>query len=702
MNTKFLYSLVAIMLFSILLSFQINDNFDPKNKLLLQFISKTLEFNHYENVKFDDEFSKKSFDLYITKLDYFKRFFLQSDIDKMSQYREKIDDEIKNETDNFFELSYQIFNERLKIVERYYKEILSKPFDFQANENIELEVKKNKFSTDTVQLFEIWRKSMKYETMLKLSAALQQQEDALAMRDTSYKKKSFAEMEVDARQKVKKTMDDWFHRVNKLSKQDRMNLYFNSLTGALDPHTEYFPPEDKANFDISISGKLEGIGAQLQEGTDGYIRIAGLVPGSPSWKNGKLKVGDIILKVAQGAAEAVSIVDMRIDDVVKLVRGKKGTEVRLTIKKREGESEIVSLIREEIILQETFAKSTIIQDADKNTKVGYIYLPKFYTDFNDKNGRTCSKDIAAEVQKLKDENVDGIVLDLRDNGGGSLQDVVEMVDLFIKSGPVVQVQPRKGFPQVMASRDAGILYEGALVVMVNAFSASASEIFAAAIQDYKRGIIVGSPQTFGKGTVQRFIDFDEIIRDQKLSEFKPLGSIKISMQKFYRINGGATQLKGVSSDIVLPDNYMFTDIGERELDNPMPWDQISAANYSEWKPSFDMEKVKKLSKKRIDGDKDFQLIAKNAKRLQKQKESTSITLNLEKFRKEEQKRKKEAKKFEVDKKETGLIFEMSKADASRMQNDSTSLNRMKAWQTDLKKDMYVKEVFQMMKDIKKN
>ncbi len=719
MMKSYYYNILLVATFFVMSAMIIRDDGNRKEKITLQILSESLQNGHYEALAFDDNFSKKVYKSFLDHLDYGKRFFMLSDINKFNSYETNIDDQIKVGSYEFFNQCVDTLNVRVKATERYFKEVLSAPFDYTVDETVQFDPKKVNWSKDTVELKDYWRKSLKYQTMIKLADLLQIQEDAIERKDTAYKQKTYQELEIEARKRTMDTYKEWIHRMYQLNKVDRLSEFYNSITASYDPHTEYFAPKEKANFDIRMSGKLEGIGATLQE-SNGYIKVAQIVPGSASWKQGDLKVGDLILKVAQGANEPLSIVDMRVDDAVQYIRGKKGTEVRLTVKKIDGTIKVITIIRDEVILEETFAKSAIIEDKDKTVRVGYIYLPNFYVDFENKNGRHCSEDVAKEVEKLKKDNITSLVIDLRNNGGGSLQDVVDMAGLFIKSGPIVQVKSRMGAPYVLSDVDSRIQYDGPLAIMVGEGSASASEILAAAIQDYGRGIIVGSKTSFGKGTVQRLFDFDQFVA-ANYNDVKPLGSIKMTVQKFYRINGGATQLKGVSSDIVLPDNYSYMDVGEKEQDNALKWDEIQPVTFQKWNSAYDLDNLKKKSEKRVKNSEDFQLVDKNAQRMKKRSENTVYTLNLKKYREEEKARKEEAKRFdniekdETDletspdlsikkkdnKKESDLFISPLTLDIKEMQNDTIKTAKSKAWLKDLKKDIYINEVVNIFKDMQK-
>jgi carboxyl-terminal processing protease len=471
------------------------------------------------------------------------------------------------------------------------------------------------------------------------------------------------------------------------------------LMNVFGPHTGYFAPKKKENFDISMSGQLEGIGAQLQE-KDGDITVIRIVPGSASYRQGELEGKDIITKVAQEKGEAVSITDMRLDDAVKLIRGKKGTKVRLTVKKLSGAIQEIAIVRDVVVLAETYAKSAIIQN-ETGARVGYINLPKFYADFNRTGGRAAAADVKLELQKLKAENIDGVIVDLRGNGGGSLRDAIEMTGHFIESGPVVQVKARYSKPEVMIDRKPGVVYDGPLVVLQNHFSASASEIFAAAVQDYDRGIIMGSKASFGKGTVQRFIDLDRMLTSN-YSDMKPMGSVKITTQKFYRVNGGATQLKGVTSDISMPDRFSLFDMGEQEQDFVMEWDEIPQASYTEWKAPYNEKQIIKASEERIAKNQVLKQVDINAKQMKEQSEDTEITLNYEAFVKEKDEIDARDKEFkDLLKPIESLEITNISVDLEEISQDTIKVDLNEKWLKKLKKDVQLNEAVNVINDMKK-
>ncbi len=635
--------------------------------------------------------------MYLENIDFGKRFLLKSDIKKLEKYKTKIDNQIEAQTFAFFDLSLELLDVRQKEVIEYYKKILAKPFNFTKKEFIELDPEKREFPKNEKESYEEWRKYLKYTTLQKYASSIKQREDAKAKNDTTFEYKENKILEEEARSEVLTTYNDWFERLEQLNRDDHFASYMNAIASVFGPHTSYFPPKAKEDFDISMSGKLEGIGATLQQ-KEGYIKVMKIVPGSACWKQGDLEVEDKIVKVGQAEELPVNVVGMRLDDAVRLIRGKKGTEVRLTVEKIDGSTQVIPIIRDVVLIGETYAKSTIITDKDSSIRIGFIYLPKFYADFNNQNGRRCAEDVKKEVEKLQHENVDGIILDLRNNGGGSLQDVVEMSGLFIEKGPIVQVKGRRQKKYVFQDRDKEIQYDGKLLVMVNIFSASASEILAAAMQDYERAIVFGGKTTHGKGTVQQFKDLDDAIRQS--DDIKPLGVVKITTQKFYRINGGTTQLEGVTPDIIFKDSYSYIETGEKELDHVLGWDKISVASYEKWDRTYDFDKVLENSQERMEKDTIFDIIDQNAQRLKKQRDKTKFSIKLSDYQAEQKDRNEAIKKVKSLKKyKTDLNFYLLNDDLTLMQTDTILKASYESWQKGLQKDNYIKEAVNIMKDM---
>ncbi len=688
-NVFFVFGPIVFIVFGFFLKGQ-----NLGEDILLRAINMNLQNAHYDPVEIDDNFSKKAYQLYIDNIDANKRLLIQSDLDELEPYKTTIDDEIINGTYQFFNASLEIIEERTALTERFFEEILGQPMNFDKDEMVDFS-EDIPYVKNEKELKERWRKYLKYSVLTRLYADQKAQEKSLSNADTSFIPKSMDTLQAMAQRSVLKTHRDWYKRLKRLDRQDRLAMYVNSITSVYDPHTNYFPPEQKEDFDIQMSGRLEGIGAQLQE-KDGYIKITNVIPGGPSSLQGELKTNDLILKVAQEGEEAVDIIDWRISDAVKIIRGPKGSKVTLTVRKPDGSEKNITITRDIVVLEETYAKSLIIHDQDR-VKSGYIYLPSFYADFQNPRGRFSWKDVKTEIEKLKTENVLGIILDLRNNGGGSLDDVVKMGGLFIDQGPIVQVKEKGRPAQILEDRYPGAEWEGALVIMVNEFSASASEIMAAAMQDYERAIIIGSKSTHGKGTVQRFLPLNRTLRDKDIPD---LGSIKLTIQKFYRINGDATQLKGVQSDVILPDNYMYLETGEKEHEYPLSWDQINGVKYDKIKTAVS-DKVIKKSQLRIQNNSTFNLIEENAKRWEEQRENTSFPLKLSTYEAEEIKEKKEGEKFEQMGKDKIPSFEISNvpSDLVEINAEESRKKRNADWISSVEKDPYIYEALQIIEDL---
>lgn len=689
---------VFIPLIIVLTSFTLVRYVFDKNEVILEILLGGLSQNHYSPVKLDDAFSEKVFDLYLKRIDGSKKFLLQSDVDEMMKSRRLIDDQVQAQNHLFYKSSVDLITKRIKEKESWYKEYLSKPLDYSKDEEFETDGEKVNYAKSIEDLKLEWQKMLKYQVLTRLDDALNRQETAIEKKDTAYKVKSFDSLEADARRLTIKANDNLFKYYNKLTAKDRFAIYANAITGTYDPHTEYFAPKDKKKFDQAMSGQFEGIGARLQKMPEGQLKVSEIIVGSPSFKQGELKAGDEIQKVGQGAAEPVDITNMEIDDAIELIKGKKGTEVRLTVKKPDGNIKVIPITRDVIEMEETFAKSALLNN---KSKVGYIYLPSFYTNFNRMDpslARYCSKDIRKEIEKLKKQGAKSLIIDLRDNGGGSLQEVVEMAGLFFKNGPVVQVKDRGNHVKVMEDYNQDIAWDGPLAVMVNHGSASASEILAAALQDYKRAVIVGTP-TFGKGTVQSFIDLDYYLLPQ-FDTIKPIGQVKVTQQKFYRINGGSTQLKGVTPDVMLPDPYALIDLGERELENPMPWDEISKANYAEFK-NIPYDKIAKNTSLRLKKSEPFKLIEERSKEIKAKKDDTKVALKLEKYRAEQKHFREQNKKYEDMRKDIkDFSATILDEDLAKMKNDTTRTGRESRWVKNVAKDAYIYETSNILNDIK--
>ncbi|MBF03503.1 MAG: tail-specific protease [Flavobacterium sp.] len=666
---------------------------DPeKDKLLLELLTYVLEKGHYSPVEINDSFSREVYDKYITGIDPTKRFFLASDIKEFDQYKQVIDDMIKTKDLSFFYLTNARLLKRISESKSIYKTLLAKPFDFSTEEFIDTDYENQSYAKNDKDLKERWRKQLKL-SLLSTITDKQKLEHNKKEKDPNYKEKKFEEIEKEARESSLKSLNEYFDFVeNELDSNDWYSIFINSVVEQFDPHTFYFSPEEKDKFDISMSGKFEGIGARLQK-KDNVVEVSELISGGPAWRSKELEAGDIILKVAQGKEEPLDIAGMRLDDVVKKIKGAKGTEVRLTVKKVDGSIEVISIIRDEVETEETFAKSSIVEK--NGMKYGVIYLPKFYISFDNKDNRDAFKDVAIEIERLKEQNVQGIVMDLRGNGGGSLETVVNMTGLFIEQGPVVQVKSSDRKKDILSDKDPSVQWTGPLVVMVDNFSASASEIFAAAIQDYKRGIIIGSKHTYGKGTVQNIIDLNQFVRS---NSFGDLGALKTTTQKFYRINGGSTQREGVLSDIVLPDRFAYLDMGERDEKNALQWDKIDAADYN---PIFSgFESIIANSNKRIADNQYFKLIDENAKWIFERKDDNTYNLSIDRFKEKMELVDLKLKKFKsLSDYKNNLTFTSLPNELALFKSDPVLKEKRSRWHEDLGKDIYIDEALNVLSDL---
>jgi len=670
---------------------------EEKDKVIMNIIYQVLRANHFSPQSLNDDFSVKVYDGFLENLDFNKRFFIQEDIDALKVHREMLDDQIRQSDLSFFNEAYNRYNHRYSAVKGFYAELLAEPMDLEKQETYETDDEKVKYATSQEELKERWRQYLKYRILLRIDEMILDQESDSA---TTEEALTLAEMEIKAREKELEVHEEWFKTLDGLERLDWISAYMNSITALYDPHTQYFPPEKKEDFEINMTGQLQGIGAQLQQKGD-YVTISKVIVGSPCWKQGDLEVGDKILQVEQEDGETVDLVGMSVRKAVKHIRGPKGTEVKLTVRKLDGTKMDIPIVRDIVELESTFAKSSVLGEGAN--KVGYIRLPKFYVNFYGDENRDCAEDVAIELEKLKAEGVSSVILDLRNNGGGSLQAVIDIVGLFIDKGPVVQVKASGRKPQVLADTEGGTVYDGPLVVMTNKFSASASEIFAAAIQDYKRGIIIGSNSTFGKGTVQNIVDMDRAV-SLPYSDLKPLGALKLTIQKYYRINGGTPQLKGVQPDIITPDNYMYIPYGEKEQDYALPYDEIDPAKYEEWLYGVAAyEDIVSRSEARMDTNAKFTLIEQYAKWIKDEQENTLVPLSLEKFRAYQEEYREEAKQYKgMRQSRQDLKVSTNVADEEAVNSSEENRTKQESWHKSLRKDLYLSEAYLVALDLSAN
>jgi carboxyl-terminal processing protease len=703
MSKKFIPVVLVLTIASVFIAFTSQGKGDksdnPKSKYakVLRNVGILLEEGHYSPKKIDDAFSKQVLAKYIKDLDDDKNIFLQSDVDGFKKFDDRIDDEIHGSDLKSFYAINDVYTKRRDESFIIIKDILNKPFDFNVNENVQTNRDKTNFVKTDAERKELWRKQIKFDVLGRFVSLQEEREKNKGTKDFVVKADSTLERE--AREQVKKRMERIMNnKKNHESADDIFSTFVNAITQLMDPHTDYFPPVDKRSFDESMSGEFFGIGAVLKD-DDGKIKIGTIVPGMPVDRNGEIKVDDEILKIGEGAAEPVDVTGYAVPDAVKLIRGAQiGTEVRLTIKKPDGTLKVIPLKRDRIKLEDTYAKSAIVNGT---RKIGYIYLPEFYQNFQDRGGASCYKDVAKEVEKLKAENVEGIVMDLRSNGGGSLSEVVKMVGLFIEDGPVVQVKNRDEKQNVLSDRDKSVLYTGPLTVLVDEFSASASEIFAAAIQDYKRGIVIGSTSTYGKGTVQRNIPLSPENENPLFANknAEDLGALKLTLQKFYRVNGGATQVKGVVPDVVLYDR--METLKYREKDNPaaLPWDEIGKADYKPWVGAANNEAVIASTVAQLNNGSVFAKIKENVAKLEAFSDKEA-SLNITKYKEEQKNFKALYKQLEdLSKIAKELNVTNASVDAANATATKEKAERNKQWLKRLGGDIYLDETIKIMNNL---
>lgn len=720
-NFKVLFLAVFVAVASC--SFTTKEFNDPdKDKLLLDLITYVLEKGHYDPKDIDNQFSADVFDNFIQGLDPLKRYFLASDITEFSQYKNEIDDQIKNKDLSFFNTVYDRFKERMEDVQKIYPEVLNESFNFDEKDVINVDYDALEYAKSIPDLKDRWKQQLKFSTLSGYYDLVQEQtrkekgteasedesidedDDIAEVIGTSkktdeepFEPKSLSELEQKARETTKSSLDEYFDFTKDLIRKDYFSIYLNTIVEAFDPHSNYFAPPDKDRFDLQMSGKLEGIGARLQKKND-YITVIEVISGGPAWRSEQIEVGDAILKVTQEKeSDPVSIVGMRIDDAVKLIKGPKGTKVTLTIKNVDGTISDKIITRDVVELEETYAKSSFIENEGR--KFGLINLPQFYFDMENYKERNAATDVKKEILRLKEEGMEGLVLDLRNNGGGSLRTAVDISGLFIKKGPIVQVSS-SGKKEVLEDESNEIVWDGPLVILVNELSASASEILAAAMQDYKRAIVIGSKQTYGKGTVQNVVDLNQWLRNNDMGD---LGALKITSQKFYRVNGGSTQLEGVKSDVIMPDRYSYIDVGERDYSNPLPYDKIDAAKYDIWDGYIGFDKTIEKSKARMAKNEQLQLIDDNAKWIKQRRDEKEVNLNYKDYSAEIDRRKEETKRFDaIDKYDNRLTFQSLPYEIALMEQDTTLSSKRKRWHKNLSKDIYVEEAIHVLEDLKLN
>ncbi len=666
-----------------------------RNQLIGYLLDKELPAIHFSHKKMDQSLSMAAFDLYLKQLDYQKRFLLSSDVTVLRSFAPHIADNLENGTNILPETGYNIMKERIGQVEKMVDRIMATGFNVQRDDIFETDPKKIDYVHDLKGLQDRWRNILKFQVIYNYLDLVDDQKKAKekVLDDALWEQ---------AKEKVAKINKDFFLRLHQDTLQDHYDRFFNAIAMAFDPHTNYLPPSQREELDIQLSGNLEGIGALLRE-ENGFIKVVSIIPGSPAAKQGRLQAEDTLLQVAEKGADPVDITYMRLSDAVKLIRGPKGTEVRLTVKKPDGTIVVIPIIRDVVQIEDTFVKDMVI-DAPDGGKIGYILIPSFYRDFEptqtDEETRNATDDTRNAIKELERAKPEGIILDLRNDGGGSLADAVDIAGLFIKSGPVVQVKDSSGKIKDLDDDDDTIEYSGPLVVLVNQFSASASEIVAAALQDYKRAIIVGGEHTYGKGTVQTIIDMDKAIQPSISKEIGDIGALKVTIQKFYRITGGSTQYKGVVPDIVLPSLFRHLKSGEKYLDDSLPWDQIGPAKYTTFggKP-LDLKMIRQKSLQRVAHDPGLQAIAEEAVKADERSKDTAVSLRLRDMRQKIEEARAERKKLDAQfgNYTTGLYND----EESETGGIDTKKGKVPNWKEQIKQDPYVGEAKNIIVDMQR-
>ncbi|WP_185860021.1 carboxy terminal-processing peptidase [Blattabacterium cuenoti] len=687
-SKNFKYIIIGFI-FTVLLSFCSPQGEEETHRLILKTIYKTLYFLHPNPIKINNEFSQKVYTQYFTNLDSQKRFFLQKDLEDISSYREKLDESWIHGNPTFFNITMKRFYQRIKEVENICYNILKTPFNFHKKEVYVPGEQKISYPRNKNEWIDEWRKYLKYLTLMEIVSPENAQESIW-----KYPKKNIIWMkqEKKARKKVEEYMQEYFRKLKMKKKTDWFSMYVNTITSQYDPHTNYFSPKEKENFDLNISGKTEGIGAELQD-HKGYATIVKLLVGGPAWKSKKIEIGDKIIRVAKDInSESKNIIGMLLENSIRLIRGKKGSKVKLTIQKKDGTIKEVILIRDIIEKKEIFAKSVTI--LDNNNKYGLILLPEFYFNPENKNGRNAAKDMKKIIQELKKEKIKGLIIDIRNNGGGSLENVIEIAGFFLGKVPIVQVGLSSGRKKILKNKNNELLWKGPLVILVNELSASASEILAASIADYKRGIIVGSYQTYGKGTVQTFYSLNRFLFSKK-----ELGALKFTMNKFYRVNGSSTQLKGVNPDIVIPTNISCLVRGmEKDQPNSMIWDRIDSIYYQPWKGKIDLEKIKLKSINRLKKYQDMMTIYQTIQLLETNfLNKKYIPLNWKDFWDENLKMQKINANFQALKNYLN-VYELSPIPHSYQIISKLD----KEWKKNLLKDFHIAECVNILRDFNEN
>ena len=695
MRKNLKYTLPVLLLVGLsVAAFQSATTNPTRDAAVLKLVADALSQAHYQPKPIDDRLSESAFDAFLETLDGDKRFFTQKDLESLRTDRLQLDDQIQAGSAAFFDRSYALFVQRLDEAQARYRRLLTAPISAQPGDKYQTDPDKRTYPANQEALEDHWRRYLAFRVTARMvDRASDADSGAVLTPGTS----SFVEAEASARKKELEMHDEWFNNLKDMDRGEWFGLYVNSFALAFDPHTEYFAPRAKENFEIEMTGQLEGIGAQLQLKGE-FVTVASIVTGSASWRQGELEEGDKLLKVSQGSEEPVDVVGMGINKVVRLVRGKKGTEVRLTVRKKDGSTKVVPIVRDVVELESTFARSAQLGE-DGST--GYIRLPKFYVDFFNESNRNCANDVRTEIENLKAQGMKRLIFDLRNNGGGSLPAAVDIAGLFIDLGPVVQVKTSGGNVRVYSDRAAGVVWDGPLVVLVNEGTASASEIVAAALQDYRRALILGTKKTFGKGTVQNVIDLDQAMRGGS-EDLYPLGGLKLTIQKFYRVTGQTTQLQGVVSDVVLPHAYQGIPYGEAEEKGPLAADAIKSASFAAVGKPDAFKRAVANSQSRVAKSEGFNRINTYAEWLKGERDKTEWPVSFLEYQLAEKSRSEQVKKFEkLTELKDSLAVRPLADGAVEMATAPAKKKEWNQWMKGISRDIYVREALYTVSDLSK-
>lgn len=657
-----------------------------KETAVSKIVFNYLEQLHYRQVDVNNEFSQAIFDKYIENLDYSKRFFVKDpDLLELNKYRNQLDDQLQLGSMEFMELANKFLKKRIEDAEKIAASYLAKPLDYTKEESLIIDREEMDYAKNVSEFKELWHKRLKAQVLDKY-IELYESENKNQKLDYT---KMDSKLEKLAREKVATSVKSVLIRMQRESREKQFSLYMNSMLLCYDPHTSYMPPQDEGDFKFQMTGKLEGIGALLS--TDGeYIKIERLIPGGPAIRGKDLQVGERIIAVAQEDGEAVDVGYMPLEDATAMIRGPKGKTVRLTVKGNDGQTRVVSIVRDVVVMSETYARSALLKNPETGEKFGYISLPSFYRDFDNKSSRNATDDVRREIQTLKKQKVAGIILDLRNNPGGALFDAVNVAGLFIDEGPIVQVRDSGGRVQVYSDEESGYETDMPLVVMVNSFSASAAEIVSAALQDYGRAVIIGSKSTYGKGSVQTLYDCDQYLPIKDF-RYRPIGSLKLTTQKYYRINGGSVQFKGVMSDVVLSDEFAFLELNEEHLDHALPWDTINPSDYKKWSRSkVDINELRQKSAARVQNNESFAKISEGIEAIYNSDERKTQPLEFKAAMQQRQ---------TINERNKALELVKEKKISLQITPNVETGDEVKEWVDDLNKDIYLEEAAAILNDM---